>query len=157
GKTVVAFQICWKLWSSRWNRRNEPQRKPRVLYLADRNFLVDDPKDKIFAPFGDARHRIEGGQITFGRELYFSTYQAIAKDVNRLVLYKDFAPAFFALVIVDECHRGSAKEASIGGEILDSFEPAFQVGMTATPLRDENRDSYLYFGNPIYTYSLKQG
>src|SRR3989454_533103 len=149
--------ICWKLWSSRWNRKNEPQRKPRILYLADRNFLVDDPKDKIFAPFGDARWKIEGGLVTHGRELYFSTYQAIAKDANRPGLYKEFAPDFFDLIIVDECHRGSAKEDSNWREILEYFQPAYQLGMTATPLRDENRDTYLYFGNPIYTYSLRQG
>ena len=157
GKTVVAFQICWKLWSSRWNRNNEPQRKPRILYLADRNFLVDDPKDKIFAPFGEARHKIEGGNVVFSRELYFATYQSIAKDANRPGLYKEFPPDFFDLVIVDECHRGSAREDSNWREILEYFQPAFQLGMTATPLREENRDTYLYFGNPIYTYSLREG
>ena len=157
GKTVVAFHICWKLWSSRWSRKNEPQRKPRILYLADRNFLVDDPKDKIFAPFGDARHKIEGGVAVFSRELYFATYQSIAKDERRPGLYKEFAPDFFDLIIVDECHRGSAKEDSNWREILEYFQPAYQLGMTATPLREENRDTYLYFGNPIYTYSLRQG
>lgn len=178
GKTVVAFQICWKLWSSRWNRTVSPQadplsastgerdgvrcrtpeyRKPRILYLADRNFLVDDPKDKTFSVFGDARHKIEGGVVTHGRELYFSTYQSIAKDANRPGLYKQFAPDFFDLIIVDECHRGSARDDSNWREILEYFSTAYQLGMTATPLRDENRDTYLYFGNPIYTYSLKQG
>jgi len=166
GKTVVAFQICWKLWSSKWNRQVDQagkdgqsgaHRKPRILYLADRNFLVDDPKDKIFAPFGDARHKIEGGVAVFSRELYFATYQSIAKDERRPGLYKEFAPDFFDLIIVDECHRGSAKEDSNWREILEYFQPAYQLGMTATPLRDENRDTYLYFGNPVYTYSLKQG
>jgi len=157
GKTVVAFQICWKLWSSRWNSKNDPTRKPRILYLADRNFLVDDPKDKTFSAFGDARWKIEGGKVTHGRELYFSTYQSIAKDANRPGLYKEFAPDFFDLIIVDECHRGSAKEESNWREILEYFAPAYQLGMTATPLRDENRDTYLYFGNPVYQYSLKQG
>jgi type I restriction enzyme R subunit len=178
GKTVVAFHICWKLWSSKWNRTVGARagkdrtnrtdngagaatlpspRKPRILYLADRNFLVDDPKDKIFAPFGDARHKIEGGVAVFGRELYFATYQSIAKDERRLGLYKEFPPDFFDLIIVDECHRGSAKEDSNWREILEYFEPAYQLGMTATPLRADNRDTYLYFGNPVYTYSLKQG
>jgi type I restriction enzyme R subunit len=157
GKTVVAFQICWKLWSSKWNAKGDPTRKPRILYLADRNFLVDDPKDKIFAPFGHARYRIEGGELVHSRELYFSTYQSIAKDANRPGLYKQFAPDFFDLIIVDECHRGSAKEESNWREILEYFAPAYQLGMTATPLRDENRDTYLYFGNPVYQYSLKQG
>jgi type I restriction enzyme R subunit len=157
GKTVVAFQICWKLWSSKWNAKGDPTRKPRILYLADRNFLVDDPKDKTFSVFGDARHKIEGGIVTHGRELYFSTYQSIAKDSNRPGLYKQFAPDFFDLIIVDECHRGSAKDDSNWREILEYFAPAYQLGMTATPLRDENRDTYLYFGNPVYQYSLKQG
>ena len=157
GKTVVAFQICWKLWSSKWNAKSDPTRKPRILYLADRNFLVDDPKDKTFSAFGDARHKIEGGVTIFSRELYFATYQSIAKDERRPGLYKEFAPDFFDLIIVDECHRGSAKEDSNWRDILEYFQPAYQLGMTATPLRDENRDTYLYFGNPIYTYSLRQG
>lgn len=157
GKTVVAFQICWKLWSSKWNAKGDPTRKPRILYLADRNFLVDDPKDKTFSVFGDARHKIEGGIVTHSRELYFATYQSIAKDERRPGLYKEFAPDFFDLIIVDECHRGSAKEDSNWRDILEYFAPAFQLGMTATPLRDDNRDTYLYFGNPIYTYSLRQG
>jgi type I restriction enzyme R subunit len=157
GKTVVAFHICWKLWSSRWNVKGDPTRKPRILYLADRNFLVNDPKDKTFAIFGDARHKIEGGKVSHSRELYFSTYQSIAKDAKRPGLYKEFAPDFFDLIIVDECHRGSAKEESNWREILEYFAPACQLGMTATPLREENRDSYAYFGNPVYQYSLRQG
>ena len=157
GKTIVAFQICWKLWSSKWNAKGDPTRKPRILYLADRNFLVDDPKDKTFSAFGDARHKIEGGLVVHSRELYFATYQSIAKDERRPGLYKEFAPDFFDLIIVDECHRGSAKEDSNWRDILEYFSPAYQLGMTATPLRDDNRDTYLYFGNPVYTYSLKQG
>ena len=157
GKTVVAFQICWKLWSSRWNRRAAPQRKPRILYLADRNFLADDPKDKIFAPFGDARFKIESGQVNLGREMYFAIYQAIASDEHRPGLYREYPRDFFDLIIVDECHRGSAKDESNWRAILEWFSPAFQLGMTATPLREDNRDTYLYFGNPIYQYSLRQG
>ena len=156
GKTVVAFQICWKLWSSRWNRTGEAQRRPRILYLADRNILVDDPKDKIFAPFGDARHKIEGEAVK-SREMYFATYQAIARDEHRPGLYRDYPKDFFDLIIVDECHRGSARDESNWREILEYFSPAFQVGMTATPMREDNRDTYRYFGNPIYTYSLRQG
>jgi len=156
GKTVVAFQICWRLWSTGWNRTGE-HRKPRILYLADRNVLVDDPKDKTFAPFGDARWKIEHGKANKGRELYFSTYQAIAHDEVRPGLYKEYPRDFFDLVIVDECHRGSAREESNWREILEYFAPAVQVGMTATPLREDNRDTYLYFGNPIYTYSLRTG
>lgn len=155
GKTVVAFQICWKLWNARWNRIGE-YRRPKILYLADRNILVDDPKDKTFVPFGDARWKIEG-EVNKGREMYFAIYQAIAQDKNRLGLYREYAPDFFDLIIVDECHRGSASDESNWREILEYFQPAYQLGMTATPLRDDNRDSYQYFGNPIYQYSLKQG
>lgn len=156
GKTMVAFQICWKLWNSRWNRTGE-HRKPRILYLADRNILVDDPKDKTFAPFGDARWKIENGQLSMGREMYFAIYQAIAKDERRPGLYREFSPDFFDLIVVDECHRGSAKDESNWREILEYFEPAYQLGMTATPLRADNKATYRYFGNPIYQYSLKQG
>jgi len=156
GKTFVAFQICWKLWSSRWNRTRE-HRRPRILYLADRNILIDDPMAKTFTPFGDARHKIEGGIATKSREMYFAIYQAIAKDERRPGLYREYPPDFFDLIIVDECHRGSAKDDSNWREILQYFEPAYQIGMTATPKRDDNVDTYRYFGNPIYTYSLRQG
>jgi type I restriction enzyme, R subunit len=156
GKTVVAFQICWKLWQARWNRTGE-YRRPKILYLADRNILIDDPKDKIFTPFGDARWKIENGEVNKGREMYFAIYQAIAKDEHRPGLYKEYARDFFDLIIVDECHRGSARDESNWREILDYFEPAQKLGMTATPLREDNRDTYAYFGNPIYTYSLRQG
>ncbi|HEY3324153.1 MAG TPA: DEAD/DEAH box helicase family protein [Planctomycetota bacterium] len=156
GKSLVAFQVCWKLWNSRWNRTGE-HRRPRILYLADRNILVDDPKDKTFAPFGDARWKIEGGVINKGREMYFAIYQAIARDENRPGLYREYAPDFFDFIVVDECHRGSAKDDSCWREILEYFEPAYQLGMTATPKRDDNADTYRYFGNPIYTYSLRQG
>jgi len=156
GKTVVAFQICWKLWSSRWNRTGD-YRRPRILYLADRNVLVDDPMAKIYAPFGDARWKIEGGVANKGREMYFAIYQAIARDERRPGLYREYSPDFFDLIIVDECHRGSAKDDSNWRAILEYFEPAFQVGMTATPRRQDNADTYRYFGDPIYQYSLRQG
>ncbi|OGP15963.1 MAG: DEAD/DEAH box helicase [Deltaproteobacteria bacterium GWC2_55_46] len=156
GKTVVAFQICTKLWNARWNRTGD-YRRPKILYLADRNILVDDPKDKTFAPFGDARWKIENGEANKAREMYFATYQAIARDDRRPGLYKEYSPDFFDLVIVDECHRGSASDESNWREILEYFKTAYQLGMTATPLCDDNRDTYGYFGNPIYQYSLKQG
>jgi type I restriction enzyme, R subunit len=155
GKTVVAFQICWKLTNSLWNRTGE-HRRPRILYLADRNVLIDDPKDKIFAPFGEARHKIEG-EVLKSREMYFAIYQAIAKDERRPGLYREYPRDFFDLIIVDECHRGSARDESNWREILEYFEPAFQLGMTATPLRQDNRDTYRYFHNPLYIYSLRQG
>ena len=110
GKTVVAFQICWKLWASRWNRTGE-HRRPKILYLADRNILVDDPKDKTFVPFGDARHKIENGEIVKSREMYFAIYQAIAQDERRPGLFKEYAPDFFDLVVIDECHLQRGREA----------------------------------------------
>ncbi|MGO8950674.1 MAG: EcoAI/FtnUII family type I restriction enzme subunit R [Ktedonobacterales bacterium] len=157
GKTVIAFQIAWKLWTAGWNAKGQPGRKPRILFLADRSFLVDDPKDKTFAPFGEARHKISGGQAVKSREMYFATYQALAKDELRPGLYREYAPDFFDLIIVDEAHRGSARDDSSWREILEYFTGAVQLGMTATPLREDNRDTYAYFGNPVYTYSLKQG
>lgn len=156
GKTVVAFQICWRLWSSRWNRLGE-YRRPRILYLADRNILIDDPKDKTFTPFGDARWKIENGEAIKSREMYFAIYQAIARDERRPGLYREYTPDFFDLIIVDECHRGSASDQSNWREILNYFRPACQVGMTATPRREDNADTYNYFGTPLYTYSLRQG
>ncbi len=156
GKTVVAFQICWKLWSARWNRSGE-HRRPRILYLADRNILVDQPKDGVFAAFGDARHKLESGKVVKSREMDCAIYQQLAEDERRNGLFKEFSPDFFDLVIVDECHRGSARDESAWRSILEYFEPAFQLGMTATPLRQESRDTYQYFGNPVYVYSLRQG
>lgn len=156
GKTFVAFQICWKLWGSGWNSKGE-HRKPRILYLTDRNILIDDPKDKTFTPFGDARWKIENGEAIKSREMYFAIYQSLAEDERRPGLFKEYAPDFFDLIIVDECHRGSARDESNWREILEYFEPAYQLGMTATPLRDDNRNTYDYFGDPIYTYSLRQG
>lgn len=112
---------------------------------------------KIFAPFGDARWKIQNGQAVKSREMYFAIYQAIARDERRPGLYREYAPDFFDLIIVDECHRGSARDDSNWREILEYFEPAYQIGMTATPRRQDNADTYNYFGAPIYTYSLRQG
>lgn len=154
GKTCVAFQLCWKLWNSRWNRTGE-YRRPKILYLADRNILVDDPMAKMFAPFGDARHKIAGGDVSQSRDMYFGIYQALS-TANEDV-FRQYRPNFFDLIIIDECHRGSSRNDSNWRAVLDYFAPAVQFGMTATPLREESRDSYEYFGNPVYTYSLRQG
>ena len=156
GKTTISFQICWKLWSSGWNRTGGFG-KPRILFLADRNILVDKPKEEDFAPFGDARMKIEGGVANKSRQMYFALYQSLAKDQNHPGLYRDFSPDFFDLIVVDECHRGSAADDSNWREILEYFQPAFQLGMTATPLRKDNKDTYRYFGDPLYQYSLRQG
>ena len=154
GKTNVAFQVCWKLWNSRWNRSGG-YRRPKILFLADRNILVDDPKAKMFAPFGDARHKIAGGDASRSRDMYFGIYQALT-TANEDV-FRQYRPDFFDLIIIDECHRGSSRDESAWRAVLDYFAPAVQFGMTATPLREESRDSYEYFGNPVYTYSLRQG
>lgn len=154
GKTCVAFQICWKLWNSRWNRTGE-HRRPKILFLADRNILVDDPMAKMFVPFGDARHKISGGDVSQSRDMYFGIYQSLSTATEDV--FKQYRPDFFDLIIIDECHRGSARDTSSWRAVLDYFAPAVQFGMTATPLREESRDSYNYFGNPVYTYSLRQG
>lgn len=156
GKTETAFQICWRLWNARWNRDGRPG-KPRILYLADRNILVDDPKDKTFSAFGDARIKIEGRNAPKSREMYFAIYQALAGAEGRPALYHEYPADFFDLIIVDECHRGSAREDSSWREILEYFKPAYQLGMTATPLREDSRDTYRYFGGALYTYSLRDG
>ena len=126
GKTAVAFQICWKLWSAQWNSKGV-NRNPKILFLADRNVLVDDPMAKDFSPFGDARHKIAGGVAVKSRDMYFAIYQSIARD--------------------DSNWR----------EIPEWFAPATQIGMTATPRGEENLDTYNYFGDPLYEYSLAQG
>ena len=156
GKTAIAFQISWKLWSSGWNAKGK-NRKPKILFLADRNVLVDDPKDKDFSVFGDARYKISGGEISKGRDIYFAIYQAIAGDSNREGIFRQYSKDFFDLIIVDECHRGSARDDSNWRAILEWFDGAYQIGMTATPKRDDNVDTYKYFGDPIYEYSLAQG
>ncbi|MDP9348934.1 MAG: DEAD/DEAH box helicase family protein [Gemmatimonadota bacterium] len=156
GKTLVAFEICWKLWKSQWTRDGRPF-TPKILFLADRNILVDDPKDKMFLPFDDARHKIESGEVVKSRGMYFAIYQAIAEDERRPGLYREYPRDFFDLIVVDECHRGAARDESRWRSILEYFEPAYQIGMTATPRRDENVDTYEYFGAPIYEYSLRQG
>lgn len=158
GKTFVSMQIVWKLWQSGWRLG----RKPRILYLADRNILVDQPIEREFKPaFGGGDNtpiwKLRG-EAKAGREIYFALYQALAdsgEDLNGM--FRQFAPDFFDLVIVDECHRGSARAESSWRGILDHFSPAAQLGMTATPKRDETIDSYQYFGDPIFEYSLAQG
>jgi type I restriction enzyme R subunit len=149
GKTLVAFQIVWRLLKTK--------RARRILYLADRNFLADQAKDRTFSPLGEALHKIQGEAVK-SREVYFALYQALtALGEDGRPLYMQYPPDFFDKIFVDECHRGSAREESSWREILEYFAPAQQIGMTATPKRDDNVDTYEYFGEPIYTYSLKQG
>ncbi|NEU77188.1 DEAD/DEAH box helicase family protein [Hassallia byssoidea VB512170] len=156
GKTTTAFQICWKLSSMEWNVSGE-SRQPRILFLADRNILVDDPMNKDFSAFDEEKIYKIQGEAKKGRDIYFAIYQAIATDKARPGLYKEYSRNYFDLIVIDECHRGSARDEGNWRKILEYFEPAYQLGLTATPLRDDNVDTYRYFGNPLYTYSLKQG
>ena len=155
GKTFVSMQIVWKLWRSGWR----PGRNPRVLYLADRNILIDQPQSDYFVPaFGEGPVWKLSGEAKAGREIYFALYQALADGGDEPNgIFRQFDPDFFDLVIVDECHRGSANAESSWRAILEHFSPATQLGMTATPKREETVDSYEYFGDPLFEYSLAQG
>lgn len=156
GKTIIAFQIIYKLWNNRWNTKGE-HRRPKILFLADRSILVTDPHAKDFSVFGDARCLVPEEGLPSSREIYFSTYQSLAEDSNRVGAFRNLPKDFFDLIVVDECHRGSASDDSNWRIILEYFNTSVQLGLTATPQRDDNKDTYAYFGNPLYTYSLKQG
>jgi len=156
GKTTIAFQIIYKLWNNRWNNKGE-HRRPKILFLADRSILVSDPHAKDFAVFGDARCLVPEEGLPSSREVYFSTYQSLAEDSNRTGAFRKLPRDFFDLIVIDECHRGSATDDSNWRAVLDYFNTSVQIGLTATPLRDDNKDTYAYFGNPLYIYSLKQG
>ena len=149
GKTYTAFQIIWRLWKSK--------AKKRILFLADRNILVDQTMINDFKPFGESMTKIENRTADSAYEIYLSLYQAVTGTEEASNIYKEFSPDFFDLIIVDECHRGSAKENSSWREILEYFHSATQIGLTATPKETEDVSTSTYFGDPIYTYSLKQG
>ncbi len=149
GKTFTAFQIIWRLWKSKT--------KKRILFLADRNILVDQTKTNDFQPFGNAMTKIGKRQADKSYEIYLALYQAVSGTEEEQNIYKEFSPDFFDLIVVDECHRGSVAEDSAWREILQYFSSATQIGMTATPKETEGVSNIDYFGNPIYTYSLKQG
>jgi type I restriction enzyme R subunit len=149
GKTYTAFQIIWRLWKS--------GQKKRILFLADRNILVDQTRNNDFKPFGAAMTKITNRQIDKSYEVYLSLYQAVTGNDEDRNIYKQFTPDFFDLVVIDECHRGSAAEDSAWRDILDYFSNATHVGLTATPKETKDVSSTFYFGEPVYTYSLKQG
>ncbi len=149
GKTYTAFQIIWRLWKS--------GAKKRILFLADRNILVDQTKNNDFKPFGPAMTKITGRKIDKSYEIYLSLYQAVTGNEEEKNVYKQFSPDFFDLIVVDECHRGSAAEDSAWRDILDYFDGATQIGMTATPKETKDVSNIHYFGEPVYTYSLRQG
>lgn len=149
GKTFTAFQIIWRLWKARAAKR--------ILFLADRNILVDQTKTNDFKPFGGAMTKIENRHIDKSYEIYLSLYQAVTGTEEEQNIYKQFSPDFFDLIVIDECHRGSAAEDSAWREILDYFSGAVHLGLTATPKETEEISNITYFGEPVYTYSLKQG
>ena len=149
GKTYTAFQIIWRLWKS--------GTKKRILFLADRNILVDQTKNNDFKPFGPAMTKISKRQIDKSYEIYLSLYQAVTGNEEDKNIYKQFSPDFFDLIVVDECHRGSAAEDSAWREVLSYFDSATHIGLTATPKETKDISSTHYFGDPVYTYSLKQG
>jgi len=149
GKTFTAFQIIWRLWKSRT--------KKRILFLADRNILVDQTKTNDFKPFGSAMTKIKKRQADKSFEIYLSLYQAVTGTEEEKNIYKQFSPDFFDLIVVDECHRGSADEDSAWHEILEYFKSATHIGLTATPKETKYVSNIHYFGDPVYTYSLKQG
>lgn len=149
GKTYTAFQIIWRLWKT--------GAKKRILFLADRNILVDQTRVNDFKPFGQAMTKITNRSVDKSYEIYLSLYQAVSGTDEAQNIYKQFSPDFFDLVVVDECHRGSAAEDAAWREILEYFTSATQIGMTATPKETREVSNIHYFGEPVYLYSLKQG
>lgn len=149
GKTFTAFQIIWRLWKSKSKRR--------ILFLADRNILVDQTMTNDFKPFGPVMTKIQKRQANKSYEIYLSLYQAVTGNEEERNIYRQFSPDFFDLIVIDECHRGSAAADSAWREILEYFSSATQIGLTATPKETKDVSNIDYFGEPIYTYSLRQG
>lgn len=149
GKTYTAFQIIWRLWKAKAKRR--------ILFLADRNILVDQTMQQDFAPFGEVMHKVSNREVKKNYEIYLALYQAVTGKEEWKQIYRQFPADFFDLVVVDECHRGSASEDSAWREVLAYFNAATHLGLTATPKETKDISNITYFGEPIYTYSLKQG
>jgi len=149
GKTYTAFQIIWRLWKSK--------EKKRILFLADRNILVDQTMTNDFKPFGPAMTKVQKRQANKSYEIYLSLYQAVTGTEEEQNIYKQFSPEFFDLIVIDECHRGSAAANSAWRAILEYFSAATQIGLTATPKETKEVSNIDYFGEAIYTYSLRQG
>src|SRR3989338_6725827 len=164
GKTAVAAQVSWKLFQTRWNLKRDGTRRPRILFLADRNILASQAMGNDFSIFPkDARVRIEpldirkkGGVPKSGRD-FFTIFQTFMSGPNDSPYFGEYEPDFFDLIIIDECHRGGANDEGNWRKILEYFSPAVQLGLTATPKRKDNVDTYKYFGEPVYIYSLKEG
>jgi len=167
GKTFIAFQIAWKLFHSRWNLSGTPSRRPRILFLADRNILANQAYNAFSAFPEDAMVRIapedirKKGKVPKNGSLFFTIFQTFMsgppKDGKPSPYFGEYPPDFFDFIVIDECHRGGANDESNWRGIMDYFVPAVQLGLTATPKRNENADTYAYFGEPVYVYSLKQG
>lgn len=163
GKTFIAFQIVWKLFHSRWNLRRDASRRPRVLFLADRNILANQAFNAFGAFPEDALVRIKPneirkeGKVPTNGSIFFTIFQTFMSGPNDTPYFGKYPRDFFDFIIIDECHRGGANDESNWREILEYFSPAVQLGLTATPKRDENADTYKYFGEPVYIYSLKEG
>jgi len=167
GKTLIAFQLAWKLFQSRWNLSREPKRRPRILFLADRNFLADQAYNEFSAFPEDALLRIapseirKKGSVPKNASIFFTIFQTFMSgtdaDGNPSPYFGDYPPDFFDFIVIDECHRGGANDESNWRGILEYFSPAVQLGLTATPKRQGNVDTYAYFDEPVYIYSLKEG
>lgn len=163
GKTFIAFQIVHKVFQARWNRDSPGSRRPRILFLADRNILADqaintfNPYEKDLIKINGEEVRKRNGVVPTNAHIFFAIYQAIAERENIDGYYKAYPKDFFDLVLIDECHRGAANEAGSWRAILDHFSSAVHLGLTATPKRTDNVDTYEYFGQPAYVYSLKDG
>jgi len=167
GKTFIAFQIAWKLFHSRWNLSREPSRRPRILFLADRNILANQAFNAFSAFPEDAMVRIapddirKKGKVPKNGSLFFTIFQTFMsgppKDGHPSPYFGEYPPDFFDFIVIDECHRGGANDESNWRGILEYFKPAVQLGLTATPKRRDNVDTYVYFGEPVYIYSLKEG
>jgi len=163
GKTFVAFQVAWKLFQSRWNLRKDGKRTPRILFLADRNILANQAYLDFGAFKEDALVRINPAQIAKRGEVpkngsvFFTIFQTFMSGAEGKPNFGDYEPDFFDFVIIDECHRGGANDESNWRDILNYFSPAVHLGLTATPKRIDNADTYKYFGEPVYKYSLKEG
>jgi len=163
GKTFIAFQIAWKLFKTRWNLNRDGKRQPRILFLADRNILADQAFNAFSAFPEDALIRInpldirKKGSVPTNGSIFFTIFQTFMSGANNTPYYGDYPKDFFDFIIIDECHRGGANDESNWRAILEYFSPAVQLGLTATPKRKDNVDTYRYFGDPIYTYSLKEG
>lgn len=163
GKTAIAFQIAWKLFQARWNIHHDGQRSPRILFLADRNILADQAFNAFSAFEEDALVRInpadikKKGRVPKNGNVFFTIFQTFMSGPNDTPYFGEYPEDFFDFIIIDECHRGGANDESSWRAIMDYFKPAVQLGLTATPKRTINADTYEYFGEPVYVYSLKEG